>query len=132
MSERWIIVSNGVPQRELVGRTKLTDKQIWTIVDKGELIELTQAWYLQSMHIPTPQGIAQNIQCVPVGLNRGAITLYTRVVYFYDPHQDEDSYNELMKQIHNATDSEAQLRAKDAGIAAPGTMRVGPSGRLIS
>lgn len=136
MSEdkRWIIISNGVPQREIVGKTDLDDDMLTQAVDEGKLIELTEARYLQSIHLPTPAGIAQSIQVVPIGLNRSHITMKTKVVYFYDPKQEDAGYRELLHQMEVCEKNEVEHRAKDAGIETPGSggLKTGPSGRLIS
>lgn len=133
-NKRWIVISNGVPQREIVGKTDMTDEEVQQAVDKGQVIKLEEARYLQSIHLPTPAGIAQSIQIVPIGLNRSHITLRTKVVYFYDPQQEEAGYKELLHQMEVCEKNEVEHRAKDAGIETPGSggLKTGPSGRLIS
>ena len=132
--KRWIVISNGVPQREIIGKTALDDEGLREAIDDNLTIELEEARFLQTMHLPTPAGIAQNIQCVPIGLNRSAIKLYTKVAFFYDPQQEEAGYKELLHQIEVCERNEVEHRAKDAGIETPGSggLKTGPSGRLIS
>lgn len=128
---RWIVVSNGIPQREIVGKTELDDLEFQDIVDEDCVVKLEEARYLQTMHVPTPQGLAQSIQCVPIGLNRGPITLYTSVTSYYDPQQEEAGYKELLKQIEICAKNEAAHRAHDAGLTIPTNIRQRPSGKLV-
>ena len=127
---RWIVVSNGIPQREIVGKVCLDDAELREMVDEDCVIMLEEARYLQTMHVPTPQGLAQSIQCVPIGLNRGPITMYTSVTSYYDPQQEEAGYKELLKQIELCEKNEAAHRARDAGIAIP-TIQSRPAGKLV-
>jgi hypothetical protein len=134
--KRWIVISYGVPQRELAGKTAMTDEELEAAANKNEVVLLEEARILQTMHIPTPQGIAQNIQFVPIGLNRGPIKVRTKVVFFYDPKQEENGYKEFAHQLEVCEKNEVEHRAKDAGIETPrgnlGGMKTGPSGKLIS
>jgi hypothetical protein len=139
MSEekRWIVISYGVPQREIAGKTAMTDEELQQAADDGKTVELEEARFLQTMHLPTPQGIAQNIQFVPIGLNRGAIKLRTKVVFFYDPKQEENGFKEFLHQLEVCEKNEVEHRAKDAGIETPGSanmdgLKTGPSGKLVS
>ena len=115
----WVVCGDGAPQREFVGKTKLSRERFEIEVDQGSFIELHEAMCIKTMHIPTPQGVAMSTQCIPLNFNRGPINMLIKPVWVYFPEDDAEGFSFLKKQLEIAEQAAAAHRAKDSGLVLP-------------
>lgn len=113
---RLVLVSDGIPNQLYLAETTLDHEAIASHMAPGKVLKLENCYMLRTLMVPRREGIAAENMVTPIGVFRGATTVYVRPVSFMYTDQDKHTDARLRELLKNCQDNEIRNRAADAGL----------------